>query len=145
MKAIYIYNPHDSNEVILLDRARVELGTYIQDIQAVDFQTVRDTFQVAQTPALILIREDLQGTNLLDEVNGQLRVTAELWAAIQQEELVIHQAETHRIDNIINSEVKVKMDSNAAELDSLIGGLLETQTPEQIDAIISVMELMANL
>lgn len=147
MKAIYIYNPHDSNEVILLDRARTELGTYIQDIQAVDFQAVRDTFQIAQTPALILIREDLQGANLLDDVNGQLRVTAELWRAIQDEELVIHQTETHRIDNIINSEVKVKLEENSALVDEQVGALLadDTQTPDQIDAIISVMEILAAL
>lgn len=125
MKAIYIYNPHDSNEVALLDRARTELGNYIQDIQVVDFQAVRDIYQITQTPALILIREDLQGANLLDEVSGQLRVTAELWAAIQQEELVIHQAETHRIDNIIIAETSSKMADNAQVMDDMSNLLIE--------------------
>lgn len=111
MKALYIYNENDANEVALLDRARTELQNYITDIQVADFQTVKDIYQIAQTPALILIREDLQGTNLLDDISGQLRVTAELWQAIQQEELVIHQVTTYRIDNIILGEANAKQDA----------------------------------
>jgi hypothetical protein len=107
MQAIFIYNPHNSTEVSLTERVKLEFANYLVEVEAVDFQEVKNLFKISTTPALIIVSEALQGEHLLDEAdNGQLKIAAELWKAIQEEEAVIHGIETNRIGDLIEAEVK---------------------------------------
>ena len=111
MKAIYIFNPHAMEEMKLIDRVRQELSSHLEELEIVDFESAKERFKIRATPALILIRDDFQGEELLceDEETGQLRVTLELYKAIEEEENNIFNLETHRIDNIVNGKVTEKI------------------------------------
>ncbi|MGK0467162.1 hypothetical protein [Clostridium sp.] len=105
MKAVYIYNPNSLKEISLIERAKEEMKIYVEEIEVVGFEVAKTRFNIRATPAIIFIRDDLQGINLLDEVNGKLRIVGELCKVLQEEELNIHQMDTNRIDNLINIEV----------------------------------------
>ncbi|WP_256992265.1 XkdX family protein [Paenibacillus sp. XY044] len=74
MKAIIIYNSQNTPEVRQLDTAiNSMLGASVQGarvldgLQVIDYMEVRAQYPVSNTPALICIREDLQGPSMLDE------------------------------------------------------------------------------
>lgn len=100
-KFILIYNKESKVERDSFERIRQEMGTYI--IAEYDFQDVRNIYPVHSTPALIPILDHLCGDHLL-QGDTQLNFTAEANRLIAEEELKIHQAETYRLDNLINSE-----------------------------------------
>lgn len=77
---------------------------------------------VRATPALITAEDHLQGDALLNDADGQLLATATLYQRLEQEEAAIHQAETHRLDNMINAEKATAIDGYTLEL--LDGGVL---------------------
>ncbi|XRD26106.1 hypothetical protein AABM34_06670 [Lysinibacillus fusiformis] len=108
MKALYVYNEHDMSELKVLERVIEEMGSYITLVNA---GAIRDYFPICSTPALIILREDMQGTHMLGEgTDGKLRITGELYKAMEEEEYNWHKVETHRIDNLINKEVTSKSD-----------------------------------
>lgn len=123
LRTLYIYNPYNPKEVALLDRVNDELGFLIEKIECIDFSQVREQFKIRTTPALIFIRDDLQGENLLDIdlQKGQLRVTGEVHKALEEEELSFRQVENHRIDNLITKEANAKADAITLELLSRMG------------------------
>jgi hypothetical protein len=118
MRVLFVYNPNNSQEVSLIDGAMVEMSSYIEQIEAVDFNLVREQFKIRETPALVIIRDDLQGLQLLDkdETGNQLHVTAELLKAMEEEDLNFHQQETHRIDYLIVHEANAKTDAVTLEM-----------------------------
>ena len=123
MRAVFIYNPHNANELTMLDRVKQELLQFIDEVEIVDFMEAKH-FHISQTPSLIVIREDLQGSNLLSENgDGKLLVTAELWKAIQEEEKAIHNIQDcNRIDNLIVREKTFSQDALVLEL--IEGGII---------------------
>lgn len=122
MKALYIYNPHTSVEIDLIERANSEMGSYITCI-SLDEVSVDIKSLVSKTPALIIITDDLQGENLLKEnVDGQLLATASLYKRLDEEEKTIHNQENQRLDAMINNEKNKVKDSQMLEL--IEGGLI---------------------
>lgn len=108
MRVLFIYNPYNAKEVQLKDEAINNISSYVETVEAIDFQEVCEQFRVRTTPALIFIRDDFQGEELLTEDPdnaGKLRLVGELMKNLEDEELKIHSAETHRLDNVINNEV----------------------------------------
>lgn len=101
MKLILIYNPESEIERKAFNRLRQELGTYI--VKEYDFRDVRDIIPIRATPAFVVLRDDLEGNELLSG-DVELKITAEAYKIMQEEELKIHQAETHRLDNFVNAE-----------------------------------------
>jgi hypothetical protein len=78
---------------------------------------------VYATPALIPVTDDLQGDGLMAEgVDGKLLATAMLYRRLEEEEAAIHQAETHRLDNMIAAEKTAAVDQYTLEL--VEGGLI---------------------
>lgn len=122
MKALYIVNNFSTQEMKLIDRVKQEVGGYIEIIQLSDApKEIKDL--VRTTPALIIASDDLQGDNLLAEgIDGKLVVTAMLYKRLEEEELAIHQQETHRLDNLIKIENTRAIDNYTIEL--IEGGLL---------------------
>ena len=125
MKLIYIYSMHNEVERTALNRLRDELGMYI--VGEYDYQEVKDIIPVRATPAFLILRDDLQGDDLLDG-DPQLKITAEAMKAMAEEDLKIHQKETNRLDNFISGE---KMRSVKAYKDELKASL----TPAAIEAL----------
>lgn len=107
MRTLFIYNSNNAKEREIIERAKNELGPDIEEVDFVDFNTVRDHFKIRTTPALIFIRDDLQGEKLMEtyQQNNKLRALGEIAKALQEEELNLHQTETNRIDSIIKKEV----------------------------------------
>ena len=116
MKVVYIYNQHSAKEVEMLERAKQEMGSYIQEVQVLDIDQAKELYHFGSTPALIVVQEHLQGEHLLDSTDGQLRVTAEVYKALQEEELNLRETETHRIDNLISAEVCKQVDDAVMEM-----------------------------
>ncbi len=128
MRAILIYNPHDVRETSLLERAKQEMLNCIEDVEVVDFMEVKDIYKIQQTPALILIREDMQGLNLLEEDTdkSQLRFIGEISKSLQEEEQNIHENNVNRIDGIIQAEVNKKMGENTQVMEDMASLLQES-------------------
>ena len=76
MRVLYIYNPHNAKEVELKDRALSEIQEVVEEVEAIDFTEISKIYKIRATPALIFLRDDLQGENLLTEnvENGKLLV-----------------------------------------------------------------------
>lgn len=106
MKALYIYNPHSTTELELIERAKSEMNTYIKVISINDVAEETRSL-VSTTPALLIVSDDLQGEELTkDSADGSLIATSMLYKRLEEEELCIHQAETFRLDNFIKIEKK---------------------------------------
>jgi hypothetical protein len=122
MKALYIYNPHSAPELDLIQRAQNEMGSYIEAISVDNLPELMRRF-VRATPALIPVNDDLQGENLTSEgVDGQLLATAMLYKRLEEEEASIHNAQSARLDNMINAERTKAIDDYTLEL--IDGGLI---------------------
>jgi hypothetical protein len=116
MKALYIYNPNSEPELALIEKAQKEMSSYITTVSVDDCpQMLRNL--VRATPALIIVSDDLQGEGLIAEgVDGKLLVTAMLYKRLEEEDLAIHNVETHRLDNMISAEVQKKIDTIAEKV-----------------------------
>lgn len=114
MRVIYVYNPHSAFETALKTRAVNELQTYVEEVESIDFQAIKDIYRIRATPALIIIRDDLQGEHLLEEdiERGQLRLALECYKALQEQESNIYQKDTKRIDSVVLKEVAIQMGEN---------------------------------
>jgi hypothetical protein len=107
MRIVYIYNPHNPREVGLIDQVKQELGQIVEEVQVIDFQEIRDQYKISQTPALVFIREDLQGDHLLDvdDTQSKLRLTLESIKHLQDEQSNLFQTVTNRLDYRMKAEV----------------------------------------
>ena len=135
MKALYIYNPHNAKEVSLIDRAKSEMATYI-NVYSVEELPVMLRYYIRTTPALIIVTDDLQGENLISEdIDGKLLATAMLYKRLEEEELIIHNQETNRLDNLIRIE---KEKAVFEEYQKLVdtGKLSSTDIPEDYKTIL---------
>ena len=101
MNVIYIYNLESEVERNVLSRIRKELGENL--ILEYDYQAIRDILPVRATPAFIFIREDLQGDALL-EGDAELKITAEVYKALTDEDEKVHKLSSKRFDVMINGE-----------------------------------------
>ena len=123
MKAFFVSSVHSLKQRDMVARALNEMGTHITEIQTLDEDKAKEVFGIRATPALIILRDDWQGEHLLNEtVDGQLLVTAELLKAMEEEDLAIHQQETHRMDNFIKAENLKAVDEYTLEL--INGGVI---------------------
>ena len=122
MKALFIYNPYSASEIKILDRVRQEFSSHVEEVEVIDFENIKNIYKIRTTPALIIIRDDLQGSHLITDDDGSLRATAELVKTMQEEDLNIYQAETYRIDNLIKKEKIKAIDDYTLEL--VEGGII---------------------
>ncbi len=123
MKVILVYNSHSSKELDVLERAKREMGAYVQEFSVSTVDEAKEKYPVRATPALILLRDDLEGENLIGEtVNGELIMSAFLKQQCEQEEQVMYNQSTNRLDKLIDTEKQSAIDSYTLEL--IEGGLL---------------------
>jgi hypothetical protein len=117
MKALYIYNEFDANEIALIDRVKTEFGEYLEEVKIGKSQELKDVYNIRTTPALIILRDDLQGANLLAEgTDGKLLITGEVAKAYDLETKALYGDNAGRTDNLINTEAGIIAENMTREL-----------------------------
>jgi len=122
LKALYIYNPHSSIEVGLIERVKTEMGGYVE---LLDVASVPNELKklVRATPAIIFAPDYLQGEELTNEnVDSGLLLISEMYKELEADELAIHNQETQRLDQFVNGEKQVAIDEYTMDL--IIGGVI---------------------
>lgn len=123
MKILFIYSQHDAHQLALIERAKAEMAAFIDEIEVMEVEEAKELFHIRATPAIIPICDHWQGEELLKEgVDGQLLITATAYKLNEEEDLAIHQAETHRLDSMINAEKVKAIDDYTLEL--ITGGVI---------------------
>ena len=110
MRFILIYSPHVKEERSLFERMKTELGIYAETV-AMSIEEAKKVYPIRATPALIQIRDDLQGEQLLQSVDGKLRIVAEAYKSLQEEEKNLFQMDSHRLDYLISTEKQNAQDT----------------------------------
>ena len=103
MKIILVYNQESKIEREKMELLEQKLGNLI--IAKHNFQDVKDILPVRTTPAFIVMRDDLEGDELLDG-DIELKIEAEVAKIMEEEEFKIHGKKTHRLDNLIKSKIE---------------------------------------
>ena len=117
MKLMFVYSQHSATEKALIERVKIEMSGYVDEIEVMELDEAKEHFHIRATPCLIPLLDHLQGENLLAEgVDGKLLLTAEAYKMHQEEELAVHQAETHRLDNFVMAEKQTAIDDYTLEL-----------------------------
>jgi predicted nuclease with TOPRIM domain len=122
LKALYIYNPHSSIEVGLIERVKTEMGGYVE---LLDVASVPNELKklVRATPAIVFAPDYLQGEELTNEsVDSGLLLISEMYKELEADELAIHNQETQRLDQFVNGEKQVAIDDYTMDL--IIGGVI---------------------
>ena len=122
MKALYIYNPHSSIEVGLIERVKTEMGGYVE---LLDVASVPNELKklVRATPAIVFAPDYLQGEELTNEsVDSGLLLISEMYKELEADELAIHNQETLRLDQFVNGEKQTAIDDYTMDL--IIGGVI---------------------
>lgn len=135
MKLIYIYSMHNEVERTALNRLRDELGMYI--VGEYDYQEVKEIIPIRATPAFLILRDDLQGDELLDG-DVQLKITAEAMKAMGEEDLKIHQKETNRLDSFINGEKMKAVNAFKTEIKADLSPTAIAALPEAVKTKLGV-------
>lgn len=107
MKIILVYNQESEIERNTMQTLETKLGNLI--IAKHNFMDVRDILPVRATPAFVVLRDDLEGDDLLAG-DVELKIEAEILKIMQEEELKVHEAETNRLDNFITNKVITAQD-----------------------------------
>lgn len=93
------------------------MATYVDSVDVMEVDEAKEKFHIRATPAIIPICDHWQGEELLKEgVDGQLLITATAYKLNEEEDLAIHQQETHRLDNFVKSEVMRELDEYTLDL-----------------------------
>lgn len=122
MKALFIYSEHSADDREIMERAKIEMSTYVEFIEINQAsQELRSIIRA--TPAIIPIVDDMQGEYIKgDDVDGQLIATTAMKKWQQKEEEVVHDQQTFRLDNFVNREKITVLDNYTDEL--ITGGII---------------------
>lgn len=122
MKALFIYSEHSADDREIIERAKIEMSTYVEFIEI--NQASRELRSIIRaTPAIIPIVDDMQGEYIKgDDVDGQLIATTAMKKWQQKEEEVVHDQQTFRLDNFVNREKITVLDNYTDEL--ITGGII---------------------
>lgn len=118
MRAIYIYSQHDYPSIQAIDLIRKELGANLEEVQCVEYEDVKHLYPLRALPAIIFLREDLQGENLLDidPETTSLRLSLEAAQALEAEERNLQEYETFRLDFKMKQEIETATEPLGTEL-----------------------------
>ncbi|WP_373845091.1 hypothetical protein [Clostridium sp.] len=111
MRVIYVYDKNSEIQRNMITRASTEIGSSITELKVANLDDVKDTFNIRATPAVIILRDDLQGENLLNEnTDGSLLITALLTKYMDEEDKSLHQQDNNRLDLLIKAQEKEAQD-----------------------------------
>jgi len=115
MKILIVYSQHSAQELDLLPEIQDELYGVPHIIKTVE--EVGETYGIRATPAIILIRDDLQGEELLVRESGKLKLVGRILEQLQDEERYLYgKGDKERVDEYINREVMRKFDKVKKQL-----------------------------
>lgn len=86
MKVVFIYNPYCSEEVNYLEKVREKTLEIGQSVTFVDFEKAKEVFDIRDTPAVVMIRDDLQGKEMLEKDESLFSKAAIVVAQNKQKE-----------------------------------------------------------
>ncbi|WP_273322606.1 hypothetical protein [Vallitalea guaymasensis] len=86
MKVVFIYNPYCSEEVNYLEKVREKTLEIGQSVTFVDFEKAKGVFDIRDTPAVVMIRDDLQGKEMLEKDESLFSKAAIVVAQNKQKE-----------------------------------------------------------
>jgi hypothetical protein len=113
MKIVLVYNSNSEIERNIMATLENKLGNLI--ISKHDVQDVKSVLPVRATPAFVILRDDLEGEELLDG-DIELKIEGEVAKIMQEEELKIHNKEITRLDYVINTEKQKSEDVMLSDL-----------------------------
>ncbi|GAS80069.1 hypothetical protein [Paenibacillus amylolyticus] len=107
MRMIYIYSKHNPRSLEMIEHTKEKLGSTMELIQCEEYDEVKDIYPISGLPAVIFLREDLQGERLLGEdvELSSLRIELELAKMQEEEENNLHNMETKRLDFILRQHI----------------------------------------
>lgn len=115
MKVIFVYNPYNTPEVMQLNNVvricsdlNVEGVRVVDGIQASDVDSTRREYPISRTPALIVVRDDWQGPEMIHIDDDPLQMRAVLEILKQYDEMVknMYDTESVRLDMQLNEEYR---------------------------------------
>jgi len=111
MRIVFIYSQHDNRQLQVIDRVKEEMSAFVDEVAVMELDEAKQLYHISRTPAVIIIREDLQGENLMGEgVDGKLLMSAMVVKQTEEEELVFHNAQHNRMDNYIKARKNEAID-----------------------------------
>lgn len=111
MRVIYVYDKNSEIQRNMITRASTEIGSSITELKVANLDDVKDTFNIRATPAVVILRDDLQGENLLNEnTDGSLLITALLTKYMDEEDKSLHQQDNNRLDLLVKAQEKEAQD-----------------------------------
>lgn len=108
---------HNEVERAAINKLRDELGMYI--VGEYDYQDVKELIPVRTTPAFLILRDDLQGDELLGG-DPQLKITLEAYKSMEEEDIKLYQKDTKRLDNMVNAEIAKAINSFKNEIKAIL-------------------------
>jgi hypothetical protein len=101
-----------------IDRIRKELGANLEEVQCAEYDDVKHLYPIRALPAIIFLREDLQGENLLDidPETTSLRLSLEAAQALEAEERNLQEYETYRLDFKMKQKIETATEPLGTEL-----------------------------
>lgn len=129
MQIIYIYNEHSEIDLLNLDNVKNQLGDKI--IRLYDFQEIKDLIPVRATPAVIFIREDLQGESLY-EGDVEMKMLGHVAKTVDDEETGLFNRNYERLDMVINNEKIKAIDKFKLELKAELSPSAVEALPQSI-------------
>ena len=61
MKILFIYSQHDNRQLRLIEQAKQEMVTYVDEVVVMEVEEARQHFHIRSTPAIIPICDHWQG------------------------------------------------------------------------------------
>ncbi|WP_408894279.1 hypothetical protein [Paenibacillus taichungensis] len=106
----------------MIEQIKAELGSTMELIQCEEYEDVKDIYPIRGLPAIIFLREDLQGESLLGEdlESSSLRIKLEVAKMQEEEENNLHYMETKRLDFILEKKVLEAIEPVAKKLINLM-------------------------
>ncbi len=116
MKAIFVYSKDSKDDRDIVERVKSEMGSRVQIMELSEVgEELRGSIRT--TPALIPILDHLQGEFIKGEgVDGSLILTASLNKLLSEDEVILYNKDTQRLDNFITIENEKAIDDYTLEL-----------------------------
>lgn len=112
MRILYVYNKYNTKELELLEEIKKQIPQFLDKIDISEFGEAKNFFHIRETPAILSIRDDFQGTYLTTEdVDNKLFASYLIAKEAQEEEKTLFDIKNNRLDNILrNNAIKAQED-----------------------------------
>lgn len=104
MRILYVYSKYIPRELEILDEFKSEIPQLLDCLEVSELEEAKKFFHIRDTPAILVVRDDFQGSYVSDhDVNGNLLATALIAKQFEEEEKALFNITNNRLDNIIKN------------------------------------------